>query len=63
MQLNEKGYCLTLLPYGLFASISLQESARDRSGGVAVTELHCALCWVSLGVAEPTAQVPVPGHP
>ena len=108
MQLNEKGYYLNLLLYGLFASISLQASVRDRSECVAVTGLYCALCWVSLcavillstvgpwnatlapsekglyamsfvpslfamvavqknvrdlGVAEPTAQMPVPGHP
>ena len=48
MQLNEKGYYLTLLLYGLFAAISLQKSVRDRSEGVTVTGLYFALCWVSL---------------
>jgi uncharacterized membrane protein YiaA len=48
MQLNEKGYYLTLLLYGLFAAISLQKSVRDRSDGVAVTGLYFGLCWVSL---------------
>jgi uncharacterized membrane protein YiaA len=31
MQLNERGYYLTLLMYGLFAAVSLQKSVRDRS--------------------------------
>ena len=48
MQLNEKGYYLTLLLYGLFASISLQKSVRDRSEGITVTGLYFGLCWVSL---------------
>ena len=48
MQLNEKGYYLTLLLYGLFAAISLQKSVRDRSEGIIVTGLYFALCWVSL---------------
>lgn len=48
MQLNEKGYYLSLLLYGLFAAISLQKSVRDRSEGIAVTGLYFGLCWVSL---------------
>lgn len=48
MQLNEKGYYLTLLMYGLFASVSLQKSVRDRSEGLPVTNLYFGLCWISL---------------
>ena len=48
MQLNEKGYYLTLLLYGLFAAISLQKTVRDRSEGIAVTNLYVGLCWISL---------------
>jgi uncharacterized membrane protein YiaA len=48
MALNEKGYYLTLLLYGLFAAISLQKSVRDRSEGIQVTGLYFMLCWVSL---------------
>ena len=48
MQLNEKGYYLSLLLYGLFAAISLQKSVRDRSEGIHVTGLYFALCWFSL---------------
>ena len=48
MQLNEKGYYLTLLLYGLFASVSLQKSVRDRMEGVPVTGMYFGLCWVSI---------------
>ena len=49
MQLNEKGYYLTILLYGLFASVSLQKSVRDRMDGTRVTGLYFGLCWVSVG--------------
>ena len=48
MLLNEKGYYFTLLMYGLFASVSLQKSVRDRLEGVNVTNMYFGLCWVSL---------------
>jgi len=48
MTLNEKGYYLTLLLYGLFAAVSLQKSVRDRSEGIAVTGMYFMLCWISL---------------
>ena len=48
MLLNEKGYYLTLLLYGLFASVSLQKSVRDRMEGVPVTGMYFGLCWVSI---------------
>ena len=48
MQLNEKGYYLTILLYGLFASVSLQKSVRDRMDGIHVTSLYFGLCWVSV---------------
>ena len=51
MQLNEKGYYLTLLLYGLFAAISLQKTVRDRAEGVPVTGLYASLCWFSLTAA------------
>ncbi len=49
MQLNEKGFYLTILLYGLFASVSLQKSVRDRMEGIAVSSLYFGLCWISLG--------------
>ncbi|MCD2519600.1 YiaA/YiaB family protein [Massilia sp. G4R7] len=48
MQLNEKGYYLTLLLYGLFAAVSLQKTVRDRSEGLQVTNMYVGLCWISL---------------
>ena len=51
MPLNEKGYYLTLLLYGLFAAVSLQKSVRDRMEGVSVTGMYFGLCWLSLIVA------------
>ena len=51
MLLNEKGYYLTLILYGLFAAVSLQKSVRDRLEGIKVTRIYFTLCWVSLGSA------------
>ncbi|AOY67299.1 inner membrane protein YiaA [Xanthomonas perforans] len=48
MLLNEKGYYFTLLLFGLFASVSLQKSVRDRADGIPVTGLYYAICWFSL---------------
>jgi uncharacterized membrane protein YiaA len=48
MQLNEKGYYLTLLMYGLFAAVSLQKSVRDRIEGTPVTSMYFSLCWFSV---------------
>ena len=50
MQLNEKGYYLTLLLYGLFAAVSLQKTVRDKLEGVPVTGLYVALCWFSMAI-------------
>ncbi|MFM2067717.1 MAG: hypothetical protein RLZZ584_2626 [Pseudomonadota bacterium] len=51
LALNEKGYYLTLLLYGLFSAVSLQKSVRDRLEGIKVTRMYYLLCWVSLGAA------------
>ncbi|WP_280116234.1 inner membrane protein YiaA [Leucobacter coleopterorum] len=48
MELNEKGYYLTLLLFGLFAAVSLQKTVRDRSDGIAVTNLYYGLAWFAL---------------
>ena len=50
MLLNEKGYYLAILLYGLFASVSLQKSVRDRMDGIPVTGLYFGLCWISVGL-------------
>ena len=48
MPLNEKGYYLTLLLFGLFAAVSLQKSVRDRVESIPVSGLYYALCWFAL---------------
>lgn len=48
MQLNEQGYYLTLLLFGLFAAVSLQKSVRDRMEGIPVTGMYFSMCWVAL---------------
>jgi len=45
MQLNEKGYYFTILLFGLFAVISVQKTVRDKSEGLAVTDLYYGLSW------------------
>ena len=49
--LNEKGYYLVLLFYGLFSAVSLQKSVRDRLEGIPVTGIYFGLCWISLGIS------------
>ena len=51
MQLNEKGYYFTILVYGLFASVSLQKTVRDKLEGIQVTGIYFALCWASIIIA------------
>lgn len=51
MALNEKGYYLTLLLFGLFAAVSLQKSVRDRVEGIPVSSLYYSLCWFALLVS------------
>jgi uncharacterized membrane protein YiaA len=48
MQLNEKGYYLTILLYGCFAAVSLQKTLRDRVERLPVTGMYVGLCWISL---------------
>jgi len=51
MQLNERGYYLVLLMYGLFSAVSLQKSVRDRMENIPVTGLYFGMCWTSLILA------------
>ena len=48
MMLNEKGFYLILLLYGLFSSVSLQKIIRDRLEGMHVTAIYFGLCWTSV---------------
>ena len=50
MFLNEKGYYLTVLLFGLFAVISLQKSVRDRLEGIRVTPLYFTLSGGAVAV-------------
>lgn len=47
MQLNEKGYYLTILLFGLFSVIALQKSVRDKIVGIPVTNIFYTISWVS----------------
>jgi uncharacterized membrane protein YiaA len=51
MMLNEKGYYLTLLLFGLFSGVSLQKTVRDREEGIPVTSIYYGLCWIAIGSA------------
>ncbi len=51
MALNEKGYYFTILMYGMFSSVSLQKSVRDKLENIPVTAIYFGLCWFSLGLA------------
>lgn len=48
MPLNEKGYYLTLMLYGLFAAVSVQKAVRDRMEGIPVTAVYAGLAWFSV---------------
>jgi len=48
MELNEKGYYLTLLLFGLFSAISVQKSVRDRTEDVPVTNIYYGVAWFCL---------------
>ena len=46
--LNEKGYYLILILYGLFSAVSLQKVVRDKLEGQPVTAIYYELCWASV---------------
>ena len=46
--LNEKGYYLILILYGLFSAVSLQKVVRDKLEGQSVTAIYYGLCWASV---------------
>ena len=48
MQLDGKGYFFTLLMYGLFSAISVQQSVRDRLDGIPVTNIYNGLASISV---------------
>lgn len=48
LALNEKGYYLILILYGLFSAVSLQKIVRDKLEGQQVTAIYYGLCWASV---------------
>ena len=48
MELNEKGYYLIVLLFGLYAAVSLQKAVRDKDEGIPVTAIYFGLSWFAL---------------
>ncbi len=48
MQLNEKGFYLLILLFGLFSAVSIQKAVRDRLEGIMVTNLYYGITWAAL---------------
>lgn len=51
MALNEKGYYLIILLYGLFSMVSLQKTIRDKMEGIKTSKAYYLMAWVSSGIA------------
>ncbi|WP_339767418.1 inner membrane protein YiaA [uncultured Paraglaciecola sp.] len=51
MALNEKGYYLIIMLYGLFSMVSLQKTIRDKAEGIKSSSMYQTLSWVSSGFA------------
>lgn len=48
MELNEKGFYLTVFLFGLFAAVSLQKAVRDKAEDVPVTPIYLGIAWFAL---------------
>lgn len=51
MALNEKGYYLCIILYGLFSMVSLQKTIRDKAEGIATSQIYYSLSWASAGIS------------
>lgn len=51
MELNEKGFYLIALLFGLFAAVSVQKSVRDRLENIPVSNMYYGICWAALIVS------------
>jgi uncharacterized membrane protein YiaA len=51
MALNEKGYYLCIILYGLFSTVSLQKTIRDKAEGIATSNIYYSLSWASAGIS------------
>ena len=47
MQLNEKGYYFTILLFGLFSVISVQQAVRDKMESIPITDVYYGISWVT----------------
>jgi uncharacterized membrane protein YiaA len=43
--LNEKGYYLIALLFGLYGSVSLQKTVRDKAEGIPVSKIYMMITW------------------
>ena len=51
MELNEKGYYLAVLLFGLFSFVSLQKTIRDKMEGQTISKPYFMMCWVAAGAS------------
>jgi uncharacterized membrane protein YiaA len=49
MALNEKGYYLIILMFGLFSAVSVQKAVRDKSEGIKTSSIYYLLAWLATG--------------
>ena len=51
MELNEKGYYLAVLLFGLFSFVSLQKTIRDKIEGQTISKPYFMMCWFAAASA------------
>lgn len=51
MMLSEKGYYFITLLFGLFAAVSIQRVARDKSEGFPVSASYHGVCYAALAIS------------
>lgn len=51
MMLNEKGYYLSVLLLGVFSSISLQKTVKDRMEGIPTSHIYYISCVTSFSIS------------
>lgn len=51
MALNEKGYYLCIILYGLFSMVSLQKTIRDKAEGITTSKIYHSIAWASAGIS------------
>jgi uncharacterized membrane protein YiaA len=51
MALNEKGYYLAVILFGLFSAVSVQKSVRDKSEGIKTSKIYHIIACVAVASA------------